>query len=179
MPLYGFVSWQEAVGRAGSPADRREPAHRRPGAPAGDRDAGRLDDLQASGQLERRLRSGARFAANALVLKAARPIIPPSAGARTTGSRERTGLNCAGFTAPWRGSARHCRRTRNNDRDALRSACRGGSLRMASLGYKDVNAAQRPSPDLVIRGMASNRAKRRLLPVPARRTLCSILSEEA
>src|SRR2546425_3937129 len=56
---------------------------------------GRYEDLQASGQLERLLRSGARFAAKAMVLSAARvrgganaPQVPQS-GADCAAHRER------------------------------------------------------------------------------------------
>jgi hypothetical protein len=58
------------LGWAGVPADRREPPRRRPGSPAGDRHAREARGSQASGQLERLLRSGARFAAKAMVLSA-------------------------------------------------------------------------------------------------------------
>ena len=44
---------------------------------------GRLDELQASGQLERLVRSGARFAAQAMVLSAA----------MTTATRSRSGAS--------------------------------------------------------------------------------------
>ena len=38
---------------------------------------GRFEDLQASGQLERLVRSGARFATKAMVLSAAATMAPP------------------------------------------------------------------------------------------------------
>jgi hypothetical protein len=58
---------------------------------------GRLDELQASGQLERLVRSGARFAAKAMVLR-----IMPSPAWR--------GSICIISIGRWRGSARSCRR---------------------------------------------------------------------
>jgi len=50
-------------------ADCREPADRRPVRQQVIATLGRLEELQASGQLQRLLRSGARFAAHALVLE--------------------------------------------------------------------------------------------------------------
>ncbi len=67
------------------PADRGEPPHRRSDAPTGDRDTGRLDEFEASGQLDRLLRSGARFVQQALVLDAARTGDVPAVAVRRIG----------------------------------------------------------------------------------------------
>jgi hypothetical protein len=57
-------------------ADRREPPRRRLSASAGSA-LGRFEELQASGQLERLLSSGARFAAKAISAKRP-PMMPRS-----------------------------------------------------------------------------------------------------
>jgi hypothetical protein len=57
----------------------REPAERRPGAPAGDRHVGRLGELVAGGRAAGPATAlGARFASHALVLEAAREIMFPN-----------------------------------------------------------------------------------------------------
>jgi len=68
-PARLFLQKSLLARRAIFSADCREPADRRPVRQQVIATLGRLEELQASGQLQRLLRSGARFAAHALVLE--------------------------------------------------------------------------------------------------------------